>query len=158
MVRHTFLLAALASVAMGLSCAGQVRAAVGPHQSDNNLRFARYRIEENVDLLQRDRHDYNGYRVRAIASFQAAREQIDQALRYDRQADWNAISPLAASSSYPDNRSDRNLLLVRGNIEHLIDMLQRDNHDYGGHRVSAIGFLQQGRTDLTLALRYDGRH
>jgi len=159
MVRRIFLLAAVASFAVGLATANQAMAAVGPRSSDNNLRFARYRVEENIDMLQRDRHDYHGYRVLAIAKMQDAREQINQALRYDRQADWAA--PLAAARANAigiDNRSDRNLLAVRGNVERIVDMLQRDNHDYGGHRVAAIGLLQQARTDLTLGLRADARH
>lgn len=159
MVRRIFVLAALAGVAMGLATASQVLAAVGPRQSDNNLRWARYRIEENLDMLQRDRHDYNGYRVRAIAKLQGAREQINLALRYDRQADWAAAATATRTSvNGPDNGSDRNLLVVRRNVEHIIDRLQRDNHDYGGHRVAAIGLLQQAREMLTIALRYDNRH
>ncbi len=160
MNRRLFALATLTAVMLGLTTIGQVMAAVGPRQSDNNLRWARYRVEENLDMLQRDRHDYNGYRVRAIADMQAARTQILLGLGYDRNHDWAAARPLAAAASAVgvDNRSDRNLLIVRRNVEHIIDVLQRDNHDYGGHRVAAIAALQRARQDIIVALRYDSRH
>jgi len=48
--------------------------------------------------------------------------------------------------------------VVRAHLEHIIDLLQRDNHDYGGHRVAAIGLLRQARDLLTIALRSDARH
>ena len=158
MNRRLLVFATLAAVMLGLTSFGQAMAAVGPRQSDNNLRWARYRVEENIDMLQRDRHDYNGYRVRAISDMQAAREQILLGLGYDRNRDWPAAMAAAPAALSVDNNSDRNLVTVRRHVEHIIDMLQRDNHDYGGHRVAAIGDLQRAREDLIVALRYDSRH
>lgn len=160
MNRRLFALATLTAVMLGLTTIGQAMAAVGPRQSDTNLRWARYRVEENLDLLQRDRHDYNGYRVRAIADMQAARTQILLGLGYDRNHEWPAAQPMAAAAAAVgvDNRSDRNLLQVRRNLEHIIDVMQRDRHDYGGHRVAAIGDLQRAREDILVGLRYDSRH
>ena len=54
--------------------------------------------------------------------------------------------------------SARNLLYVRRRLEVLIDQLQRDQRDYGGHRVAAIGDLQQGRAQLDEAIEYDRSH
>jgi len=90
---------------------------------------------------------------------QEAREQLVQALAYDRSADQRTAAAMLRTNGIPiDNRSDRNLLVVRGHIERIIDVLQRDNHDYGGHRVAAIGLLQQARQDIVIALRYDNIH
>ena len=161
MNRRLFVLATLTAVMLGLTSISQAMAAVGPRQSDSNLRWARYRVEENIDMLQRDRHDYNGYRVRAIADMQAARTQILLGLGYDRNHEWPGARTMgtAMTAAVPvDNRSDRNLLQVRGNLEHIIDVLQRDNHDYGGHRAAAIAALQRARQDIIIALRYDSRH
>lgn len=157
MLRRLFALATLASVVIGLASAGQASAAVGPRTSDNNLRWARHRLEANIDLLQRDNHDYGGYRVRAIGTMQAARGQLVQAVAYDHGADQGNAAALMRAGVPIDNRSDRQLLVVRRNVERIIDVLQRDNHDYGGHRVIAIGLLQQARRDLISALRYDNR-
>ncbi|MDQ6779641.1 MAG: hypothetical protein M3Z37_00595, partial [Candidatus Eremiobacteraeota bacterium] len=66
MLRRLFALATLASLVIGLASAGQAAEAVGPRSSDNNLRWARYRLEANIDMLQRDNRDYGGYRVQAI--------------------------------------------------------------------------------------------
>ena len=51
--------------------------------------------------------------------------------------------------------SDQNLRVERRRIEGVIDQLQRDQHDYGGHRVRAIADLQQARAELDAALQYD---
>lgn len=54
--------------------------------------------------------------------------------------------------------SDRN---IRGDIRRLetvIDSLQRDRHDYGGHREQAIDLLQRARQQLDEGLEYDRTH
>ena len=52
--------------------------------SDQNLRREIRRLEGVIDTLQRDRHDYGGHRVTAIADLQQAREQLEQGLQYDQ--------------------------------------------------------------------------
>lgn len=54
--------------------------------------------------------------------------------------------------------SGRNLVAVRHDLEGLIDQLQRDNRDYGGHRIAAVNELQEARGQLTDALQYDRSH
>lgn len=54
--------------------------------------------------------------------------------------------------------SAQNLAKVRRRLERVIDSLQRDQRDYGGHRVSAINLLQQARGELDAALQYDATH
>jgi hypothetical protein len=51
-----------------------------------------------------------------------------------------------------------NLLYVRRRLEALIDQLQRDRHDYGGHRIAAVGDMQQARAQLDAAIDYDRSH
>ena len=48
-------------------------------------------------------------------------------------------------------KSNRNIHMVRRHLEHVIDELQHDQHDYGGHRVKALDLLQQARQELLLA-------
>jgi len=57
-----------------------------------------------------------------------------------------------------DCASDFNLNVVRRNIERIIDLLQRDNSDYGGHRVAAIRKLDEGREMLKAAIAWDNTH
>ncbi len=131
----------------------------GP-QSDNSLRWARSRVERDLDMLQRDRHDFNGHRVQAVEDLQDARNQLILGLSYDNNHDRWQSSPNAAAVN-PANQargSDANLSYVRYDVEHVIDVLQRDDGDYGGHRVDAIARLQQGREQIVDALRADGGH
>ncbi|WP_317994797.1 hypothetical protein [Vulcanimicrobium alpinum] len=57
-----------------------------------------------------------------------------------------------------DRGSDRNLRNVRRRLERIIDQLQRDQRDYGGHRVRAIQDLQQARLEIDAALQADAAH
>ena len=54
--------------------------------------------------------------------------------------------------------SARNIYQVRIRLERLIDELQRDQRDYGGHRVDAIQLMQQARQQLLLAEQWDLQH
>ena len=127
-------------------------------QSDNNLRYARARVERDIDMLQRDQHDYDYHRVKAIDDLQDARNQLQIALTYDRFHDYSPAAVPLVGEANGSNRSDRNLAYVRSDVEQVVDMLQRDNTDYGGHRVDAIGFLQQSREQLSDALASDRGH
>lgn len=54
--------------------------------------------------------------------------------------------------------SARNLLEIRRHLEIAIDQAQRDQHDYGGHRVQAINDMQQARQQIEEAIQYDATH
>jgi hypothetical protein len=54
--------------------------------------------------------------------------------------------------------SARNLLEVRRHLEIAIDQAQRDQRDYGGHRVAAINDMQQARQQIEEAIQYDATH
>jgi len=54
--------------------------------------------------------------------------------------------------------SARNIIGVRRRLEALIDQLQRDRRDYGGHREQAIDLMQQARYQLDLAIQWDATH
>ena len=132
--------------------------AANGQQSDNDLRYARARVERDIDMLQRDQRDYDGHRVKALDDLQDARNQLATALAYDRYHDYSAAAIPLVGDAYGANRSDRNLAYVRQDVEQVIDMLARDNIDYGGHRIDAIGDLQRSRAQLDEALEVDGYH
>ena len=54
--------------------------------------------------------------------------------------------------------SAANLYAVRSHLGSLIGQLERDSHDYGGHRVDAINDMQQATSQITQALQYDSSH
>jgi hypothetical protein len=77
MIRRMQILSALGGIIVALACSVHAQAApsllrviaVTDRRSDNNLRWARQRINNNVDMLQQDRHEYDGHRTCAIALF-----------------------------------------------------------------------------------------
>ncbi len=73
-----------------------------------------------------------------------------------------AMAPIVAGAQGAPLRaecaSDRNLWSVHGHLDVAIDRLSHDRHDYHGHRVNAIGDLQQARADLVAAEAYDRAH
>ena len=75
------------TLAGGVASAQQIvpnSAAVrGDRGSDRNLRVEIRRLEGVIDMLQNDRHDYNGHRVRAIEDLQRARTELAAGLKYD---------------------------------------------------------------------------
>jgi hypothetical protein len=54
-----------------------------------------------------------------------------------------------------DERGDRNLRADRQRIEAVIDQLQRDPRDYGGHREQAVDLLMQARAQIDAGLAYE---
>ena len=56
----------------------------GNHGSDQNLRREMRRLEQVIDMLNRDQRDYGGHRVQAIQDLQQARQQLEDALEYGR--------------------------------------------------------------------------
>ena len=84
-IRLAALAALLTVSAAGTAMVSQAQAqGMRMQGSDQNLRVERRRLEGIIDQLQRDRHDYGGHRVRAIADLQQARAELDTALDYDQ--------------------------------------------------------------------------
>jgi hypothetical protein len=52
----------------------------GQGASNNNIRYVRVYVEKAIDMLDKDQHDYSGYRVKAIESLHDARQQLLAAL------------------------------------------------------------------------------
>ncbi len=77
-----------------------------------------------------------------------------------------ALTSIGMSMTTPafattQGQSNRNLWHVRQRLEADIDMLQHDQRDYGGHRVTALNDLQAARNELLAAeqvAHHDGDH
>ena len=52
----------------------------GQFNSDQNISFVSRDVERAVAMLQNDRHDYAGFRAKAVSDLEAARIQLSQAL------------------------------------------------------------------------------
>jgi hypothetical protein len=117
----------------------------GQVASNQNLEYTRRYVERAIDMLQHDAHDYNGYRAKAVASLEAAREQIKDAMQYRD----------AHRMGHGSMGSDDNLRYARLYIGRAADMLQHDAHDYAGHRAAAVADITTAQSDLTAALASD---
>ena len=65
---------------------------------------------------------------------------------------------IAAAGKTREYGSDHDLSHIYRRLERVIDSLQHDTHDYCGHRVQAIGYLQQARDQLQSALSCEAQH
>ena len=54
-----------------------------------------------------------------------------------------------------DKGSNHNIHQIRKHLEHVIDELQHDQHDYAGHRQRALDLLNQARQELLAAEQAD---
>lgn len=120
------------------------------HGSTENLEFTRAYIAHAIDMLQRDSHDYGGFRAKAVAALVAARTELAAAIAYRESH--------RTGNGSGGGASDDNLRYSRLYLNRAVDMLQHDMHDYAGHRVAAINDIQTAQADLTAALRYDTNH
>lgn len=134
--------------------------AVGDCASSQNLWHVHRRLDGAIDQLQHDQRDYGGHRVAAINDLQNARNEIVAAEQSDRD-DLHCARAGGSTGGSDANwgrrgqgNSNRNLMGVRRWVENMVDQLQRDNHDYGGHRVNAINDMQAARNELVQAERY----
>lgn len=66
--------------------------------------------------------------------------------------------PTASGWERGQKHSNRNITRIRKHLERVIDELQHDQHDYGGHRESALDLLQQARAQMLQAEDYESKH
>ena len=63
---------------------GQKPPGRGEYSSGRNIRRVHQMLERAIDELQHDQRDYGGYRVKAIADLRQAREDLMEALKWDK--------------------------------------------------------------------------
>jgi len=54
--------------------------------------------------------------------------------------------------------SNHNIRIEHRHLQRIIDSLEHDKHDYGGHRAKALVILRQARTELEQAIQFDRTH
>lgn len=113
----------------------------GQSASNENIENTRTVVDRSISLLQSDAHDYGGYRVKAVTSLSAARDQLTAALAFVHDNSGGG--------------SDDNLRYSRLYLDRSVDMLQHDDRDYAGHRAAAVTDIQRAQADLASALEHD---
>lgn len=154
-------LALIAGLVMGAPAQARTDCA-----SNASLAHVHRRLDGAIDRLQDDQRDYGGHRVDAINDLQNAREQLTEAEQFAIHDDHEnqACTRAYGSTGGGDNNfgargqrsSNHDIWYVRSWVENMIDQLQRDQHDYNGHRVAAIDAMQAARAQLVDAERYAG--
>jgi hypothetical protein len=124
--------------------------------SDSNIRFTRAYVQRGINMLNADRSDYAGHRIAAIRAMQNADNDLVAALRADRADESVPVVqalPVPADYMTTQRASNRNIAYARTYVEHAIDMLQNDQHDYNGYRAKAVQQLAVARQQLLDALQ-----
>ena len=124
--------------------------------SDSNIRYTRSYIQRGIRMLEADRSDYAGHRIAAIRAMQNADNDLLAALRADHAVETvPAVMALTAPMGDMNSQraSNQNIAYARTYVEHAIDMLQHDQHDYNGYRVKAVQQLAVAREQLLDALQ-----
>lgn len=88
MTRKGFLAAAAGAAAtLATSAAALAQTQTAPPRNEvssaRSIRRVRGMLESLIDQLQRDQHDYGGFRVRAVEEMRRARDDLDRALQWD---------------------------------------------------------------------------
>jgi hypothetical protein len=95
-------------------------------------------------------HDYGGHRVKAIADITKAQNQLNLALKNaPKKKGKGKSNPLPE----PQALSDAQLLESMVFLKETVQLLEKANHDYGGHRAAAVQDLHRAIRQLDLALK-----
>jgi opacity protein-like surface antigen len=122
------------------------------------------RVGRVIRSLERDNRDYAGHRVAAINDLGNARNELLSAKQFAVAHGYGQGTP----PTYPVGRpvygrrneagSNYSIALVRQHVGQMISRLERDNRDYGGHRVAGINWLQQASNELGAAEQWEMAH
>jgi len=131
--------------------------------SNANIWHVHRRLDGTIDHLQHDESDYGGHKVAAMNDLQNARTELVAAEQYavgtdhDNPACFKARGGTGGSDVKSGARgergSDADVRYVVRWVGRLAGQLDRDQRDYGGHRVKAIAALHAAQGELRTALR-----
>jgi hypothetical protein len=135
-------------------------------QAASNRQLAKtlHVLQVTKKTLEAVDHDYGGHRADAVKAIGAAQRQLKLALESvhkDKPAGATAAAPKPASgagkpagNSEPQNVSDMQLADAIPILKATMAMLQKADHDYGGHRADAVRDLETAVKQLEKALQF----
>jgi len=143
--------------------AGPTRAqtAVKPERqatSNQQLAKALHVLQWVKKTLEGADHDYGGHRADAVKAVGAAHHQLKLALEFVQKG-AGAGKPAAgtgkpAAGSEPQAISNMELKDAIPVLKATITLLQKADHDYGGHRADAVRDLEAAVKELEKALEF----
>jgi hypothetical protein len=132
-----------------------------PQQLSNaQLREALYVLQATKKMLRSADHDYGGHRVAAIKEIDAAEHQLKLALRSQhpgKTPGGKTGKPGAGHGKGREPQNISNLQLADAIVilEQTRILLEKADHDYGGHRAAAVRDLGAAVQQLKIALRFE---
>jgi len=132
--------------------------------SNTQLREGLQVLKATKAMLQKADHDYGGHRVAAIKAIDAAEHQLKLALHSPHKGKApghktlnQTGKPNKGRGKRPEPQNISNLQLAEAIVilERTQALLQRADHDYGGHRAAAVRDLGIAIQQLKAALRFE---
>ena len=122
--------------------------------SDQQLVQA-YRILRSINktLIMGD-HDYGGHRAKAVRDVGKAEKQLQKALEFQGKKAPGGKAVMPAWHPEPQKFSNAELASKIPVLHRTIALLEKADHDYGGHRVQAVADLRVAVMQLEIALKY----
>ena len=170
-MKRRILLAAVGAAVLTVSAFGWPRAALAQTaaqqaQSNQSLDQIAARINQDISALNGDDTDYGGHRIAAIKQMQIAHNQIQAAEQYaaTHGKGANAANPGSAVAMAgggvrrQQGQSDQNIAAVKTDLQAVLNQLNADSADYGGHKGNAATALGNAITELGKAQAYRQTH
>lgn len=150
---------------------GQYNNNNGQYNSNVSIGRIDNRLGRVIRSLERDQRDYGGHRANAINDLRNARNELNAAKAYAAAHGYgngNVYNPRPVTMPHPpvyggnarrgEAGSNYSVGLVRRHLGTMINHLERDSRDYGGHRVAAINWMQQASNELSIATQWEQTH
>jgi hypothetical protein len=141
------------------AAAGFLAAARGAQKEPQVISNAQLRqalnVLQSIKLtLKGADHDYGGHRVKAIAEVTKAQNQLNLALKNAPKKGKGKGKGKSNPLPEPQALSDAQLMESVAFLKDTVQLLEKANHDYGGHRAAAVDDLHRAIRQLNLALKF----
>jgi hypothetical protein len=154
-------LVALGGLALaGVSAAAEKAKPEPQAASNHQLVEAMHVLQATKKTLEAADHDYGGHRADAVKAIGAAHHQLKLALEFVHKGKADGTGKLAggtgkpAGNSEPQKISDMQLADAIPILKTTVRVLQKADHDYGGHRADAVRDLEGAIKELEKALEF----
>jgi hypothetical protein len=126
------------------------------HGSNAQLREAIHVLQLTKKTLEGADHDYGGHRVDAVKAIGAAEHQLKLALgAHHKGKKAGAKGGKGGKGNEPQNISNMQLADAIPILQRTVGLMEKGNHDYGGHREQAIKDVNIAIHQLKLALEFE---
>jgi len=148
----------------GASAAQAQKKNTEPQKASNHQMAEAIHLLKSIKLtLEGADHDYGGHRAQAVKDIGQAEKQLHEALMYIHKQHAKTGSTTAKGKGTgknnnphpePQKLSDAELASSVPVLHQTVVMLEKADHDYGGHRAKAVTDLKAAVTQLEKALKF----